>query len=411
MDEQQKSLRLIHRTILTITTVILLFAISPNPTGIYTDALKELTELRDIDFKDYARYAIDEANKNRKIIHNIVRNQIGYAKGRLSNDFLFTEAVFMWWPTEVDQLSNYLYFFESKNTVSFLTFEMQQSPGDIYRKLRQESKTVPMARHDLSDYTLRWILVTPKEENAKVVLRAASPPGNIISRDEQVVYKLATGQPVPKEAIFTYEFNKGGHSIFLRQEDQATNSMENDYYALKWIKTTKSNNLIITDSSNRETIFQSMRKLWPQLESKTPREAASFLQSMALSKKNSVSFLGADVDPSIVILVGPAVLLSLLTFFYSHVAYFESGLKKRETTFDVFWAPLFPGTLPKIISFSSVILLPTGSIIMIWIRNSTSFLWEEHVYYGISVMFILVSGLLSVYKIVKCNRVIWERSE
>jgi len=77
VSENLKTLRLLHQIIMIVVAAILAFALRPDRSGEYKDALDELAALREVSFGGWGAFISErykaEQDSNTKIVKSIIR--------------------------------------------------------------------------------------------------------------------------------------------------------------------------------------------------------------------------------------------------------------------------------------------------------------------------------------------------
>ncbi|PYP83419.1 MAG: hypothetical protein DMF61_23290 [Blastocatellia bacterium AA13] len=107
----------------------------------------------------------------------------------------------------------------------------------------------------------------------------------------------------------------------------------------------------------------------------TVDEARAFLQQKLDALHNEVTVFGITVDVSVAVWAGPGLTLAILLFLFSHLRNLRYALE-LESEFKGFpWIALFTDRLSRVLTYSSVVVLPVLSNSLL-LRRSW-FTWKE----------------------------------
>jgi len=357
MEETLKSLRLIHQLVIIATATIIVFAVAPDRSAQYVDALDELSALRQVSFDDFPGYVHwlmrEQEEQDNQFVRNVVRSANISVPTRPAPHFSMPLYCVPCGP--------------AGNTLRDLESFLNQSQLVVGVKIERDEKA-----------TLRQIVAgLPWAQGVKLIgmefyaletsLRGPYPDGTML-----LPISPRLGQ------------NHGRVDLILSQPggtEPMRLSVKIPYYsaarqmgryAIDWLRQQPTGQGLIETSPQIDRVFPKLKVFWKQLERMTPNEASRFLEEKLDSARGQLSFFGISVDTAIAAWVGPGTSLLLLLFFVAHVRHLSAVNEQCALLKTYPWIALFPDTLSKTLTSLSLLSLPVANVLLL-VRS-----WSVH---------------------------------
>ena len=149
------------------------------------------------------------------------------------------------------------------------------------------------------------------------------------------------------------------------------------------------------DDSHEFTVFPSLRSFWQNVQYATPSNALSGLKEDRLNTpvQQTITLFGIKIDLSPMKFLGQIILVLLFLYFYLHLSHFELRNPDKKTIDYFPWVAIYNGSIPNIITFFTIFILPSFSIVIIAIG-----FWTDDVFYNcISMIFSFVAIAIALY--------------
>lgn len=360
MDERLNSLRSLQQMVCVAAAAVLAFAMTPDRSKEYRSVLAELEALRRISLNKYPDYVqnvfAEQERGNYQLLLRVARESNLPVHGT---------------PTFIQPIV------------------MEVPPQGAYVRLR-EFESFLLGNHlagiYLIDHDQRLLAEQLKASLAKingpVALNGIEVPiytsyitfsGNVRVLDPSVITNSASnlesielivsGPPPPVQPIplkVTYTFYKS----------------PDPHLALDWLRSEELGRDLIDPKSGE--LFPHLRPFWERIADMGIDNATLFLQErIEATTRGTLTLFGVSVDRDLVLWVGPAVLSSLMLFFWLHLRHLnasELSESEVESSRDYPWVVCFPYRVSSAVSYCCVVAFPIAACVLLLISHGD---WQE----------------------------------
>ncbi len=337
--ENLKALRFLHQILMIVASAILAFALRPDLSTQYKEALAELSTLKEVSFNTWPisiaeRYKKQEEENNAFVL-SVIRQAGLELQGhpRLSGPILGEPPPSM--PSakliEVDA------FLTGARKIGSLKVEGNKKymADQLRRAVASRNAHPSVGGISLSGvgssgyYGLTdWINVVP------------------------------TGAMSIQFGIYDQPQTAPNGPIFVIAS--YTISSETGQFALEWLRAENSGKKLLDPKSG--IVFPHLREFWDRVSSLTDDQATLFLQDeMSASGRGTLSFFGIPVERSITVWAGPFVCLAILWFLALHLRHFRASEAQKSGVENYPWIALFRGSTALITIYASLLILPIAA--------------------------------------------------
>ena len=153
--------------------------------------------------------------------------------------------------------------------------------------------------------------------------------------------------------------------------------------------------------ASKEGLFPRLQLVWSEVKDLGLSEALAVMGQRVTEERNSFSLLGLTMSDNVAVTIATPILLAFLWYLYVMMAHVERLLvdpnKSDERARELREFPLvlyFKGTAPELLSGGSVMLLPAGSLALVFFRAEAGSFppWWRLVLYTVAVAAVFVTG-------------------
>lgn len=166
--------------------------------------------------------------------------------------------------------------------------------------------------------------------------------------------------------------------------------------ALEWLHSEELGRKLVDSKSG--VLFPRLRPFWERVGSMSIDNATLFLQERIESTtRGTLTFFGVSVDRVLVLWVGPAVLFSLMLYFWLHLRHVNSVSVREihaESSNGYPWVVCFPDSISEIVSYCSIIAFPIAASVLLLIEHGAWHEWSTRGGAALSFL-VVVFGVLA----------------
>lgn len=361
MNENLKTLRLLHQLLMLAAAVVFVFAFTPDPVGDYNAALDELAAVREISgsLQGYGYYVRDRlkprGDADTKFLLSVARG----THARMS-DQVPVRVPFAcdFGPHGQGLVDDYYDFFTG--TQSLAPLDLKRDPG-VGEQLKKQ----------VANYH-------PKEGDLELMAISVGGVGTAILHDGTRILdwrNIPQDPPVPQlDAQFTFHDTSSdtervwGASLPVMY---SIGKPQEGHFASDWLRTDPTGQRLIDSKSG--TVFPHLRKsaLWNRIRTMTPDAADTFVQArLDALKTDAMSFFGISVDKGLALWIGPAVCAGVLFFFLTHLRH-VARLHDIEELSSYPWIAIFHDPMGATLTFLSVLVFPVVANSLLLLKHGS----------------------------------------
>jgi hypothetical protein len=342
MNSSVKTLSLLHNIIMGVCAAILAFSTSPDKADSYRSLLRDLIALHGLQMEEYPPFAASAVPEpSATLLQEFVAALEKEGYPTVSADFYIPKPVYAARPTSDSAISELIPFFEGDNQVSYVKYD----PNGF--KMR-ESVSV---RSQLYKYSSSCI-------PTHIALRT---DGKILRMDRTIIL---SGAPSPMLADV--------YVSLVRSADDMNCGMEIPAQVTATVVTLRSNfarNWLATKGIQPGQLLPRLSSAEDQIGAKTLEGAITFLDRELNTKKRELTFLGLKIDAATAIWIGPVTTLTLVLYFLAHLRHFRMTINRHDNQEGYSWIGLFVDRLSTLITYASIVLLPTIANLVLMIAS------------------------------------------
>lgn len=369
MEETIKTARFAHRTVTAICFAFLLFAIGPDESAPYANAIVDLEVLdrAAAQFDDFNREMLTslEEDANSKINFELyrVKDEFDFAPNTMPTNTVSVHRFFKFEPAPVDGTCSEVLAYLRTNPMA-KAFEFDRRPNSQDKKQGQDGVEVPPVP-DCSDDQLR--VPEDAESDAPPVAAENAEQGGPEDLSPAIgpftIRRLLeddTTNPIFIADILAV--NGSGMSYAL--EGSFDEVPQSDYLSYLDRNGFASTRDAAFDVSSEHSL-SGITTVWNEVRGRTIEDSFVYLSSKMQEKSRTMSLLGVSVESATVILIAPVVLVTTILYLLVHLR-FLNHLKKNGGQLPSFpWFALFPGGLAGAIAYASILVLPSFSMFLL----------------------------------------------
>jgi hypothetical protein len=387
VEENLKSLRLIHQVIIGVSAAILAFALSPEIRPQYESALAELNALRRLEYEDYASFVNETLNSRDPQVIREVQEQYKAAfkeitDSPISEKFNVRFPLHCPWPQDNATVEDYISFFKGDNKIEAIlgTNDRLAIRESIEKALKNVRRGRSKGDEIVSNLPQNTVLLSISFALPNKSPDHQIPTQGLDSKGSEVFRQLPQKE-LEEEVIylsFEYVSADGDKHYLVASAPISPRTFELvGPHAKNWlVSKPEIHHLIVQDDDGQEIFFKNVRAFSNQLSGMKPTEAARFLQERLDSARREITFLGISVEERVAVWTGPSLILILLSYFLAHLwnlPRVETDEKKDALTLFP-WIGLFPDALSKAFTYITVAFVPAVSGILLLLRSGH---WPE----------------------------------
>jgi len=338
LNENLKVIKVLHQILMAVSAAILAFALRPDLSRDYKAALEEIAALKQVSFGGWSNYVAQHykaaTNQDAKFVRAVVHQAGLRVRGVPDiNIPVFCDQV----PNSNSRLLDLDTFFAKTQTIGFMKFSTERQPV-LDQLTKWKAGRNPNAN----------IIAFNVSSNSGIQYPGGSPMLDWLNRStsgtSNVMIYLVTDEPAlqPGFVSFTYSV-----------------SSETGPFALDWLRNDTFGQRLVDPKTG--VVFPHLKTFWHQINQHTPDQATVFLQEESeANTRGTLSFFGIQVERRLAISAGPVVSFCILLFMGLHLVHFRS-LPMTSDAIRYPWVALFHNWLAKIVTFTSLLILPVSA--------------------------------------------------
>lgn len=370
IEDALKAARNIHRLIISVSLLTVVFALSVELPKEKVQQLEELENLAKFPFMSYDNFVEAQVEKT---IPTLVEKRIQYLEQVLEGPMIFdlskiSEAAKT--PVHIGKIESQNLVFSKVQDASLSNFDAITSVLSRDRPIQLWLPKIEALEKDLKEFFAQHPQAGGRISNVRLELAAES---DVFGESEietfidvkeiwaQIYFELIPADGPIGTPVFTapipaelYELPASSwKSWFLLQENSAelVETVGND---LRWLPKLKKR----PNGFDQQEIGVLISKIKEDLQDLSPEE-------------NKMTVLGSEVPGILVIYASPLILLALAYYLRNHLGHLQKLVEKSRADFkDFAWMPLSLGKSWKYESFATIIGIPILSVVTLNIRLS-----------------------------------------
>ncbi len=268
MEENLRTLRLIHQILIGLSAALVAFVLSSDPTARYKSALADLDALRRLPLEDYAVFAHEKVAATEADLTTFCEESIRkHTDMLLAESFIVRGPIYPEWPDNGAPLGEHLRFFEGENKVKHLEFACDNALRRLLSKYWKEMRDTGFPHSfRLSEINLKTSEDVPTKTLGDGTLVLLQPPAvgqtrlilqvTFSEEGEAPKASIAIGEPVGLYHIETF-----------------------DCRSMDWIRSRPEIfRQVVSIVNGKEVLLANLKAFSNEVESLTPSQAAKYLQ-------------------------------------------------------------------------------------------------------------------------------------
>jgi hypothetical protein len=322
MNENLKTLRILHQVLMATCAAIMAFAIPRNLANDYRAALDELTALKSISFDQWGTFLVNRYPKEQQANEIFVRSIVRQAGLKMQAQTKLSQPVFWDQPPNSPTLLEYDAFFSGQRKIGAL--QLVGNKADFAEQLKSALLNRNPQPKEILGMNLSGFAgqETPLVNGNRMMDWRNPPP--MQTTTITFIYQPQTSPYQPLFIVVPYKM-----------------TLENGPFAIEWLKGDTFGRKMIDPQTG--IVFPHLKIFWNRVSGLPPEMASVFIENeLEASTRGSLSFFGIPVERSVAISAGPAITFRRLVItnhrFTIEVAALESGSSRMsssqcETTF------------------------------------------------------------------------------
>lgn len=337
--ENLKALKLLHQILMVVSAAVLAFALRPDLSAEYRDAIGELLTLREVSlaFNDWPNFLHEHFKANEDENTKFVLAAVRLAGLGIQGHPRLSGPLFGDPPPNLQgaKLFEFDAFFSGTRRIGVVRVEGNKN------------------------YIAEQLRKAAAGRNAHPSVSAISASGV----GSYGYYGLSGRENVPDTGPMNLSF------VIFDQPQTAPNGpvfatasfvviSNSGNFALDWLRTQKPGRELI--DARTESVFPHLKVFWERVNTLTEDQAMIFLQDeLSANGRGTLSFFGIPIERNVAVGVGPALCIAILLFLALHLRHFLGWVPRHVITKRYPWVALFGGPLGLTVTYGSVMLLPT----------------------------------------------------
>lgn len=379
LDENLKSLRVLHQILILLALAIFVFARSPDLSNECKNALAELSDVHEFERSwDEYRYFVYDRFKDSKpndtdYFIQVVREAGAsiYGSPHVTQPFLLDRGI------GAGTLADEEAFIVERHTFQWVKFRRSKDFADtavtqLKARLTTSHRPGLSAVHvDAPGYG------SPNGDLLAIERRG--PPGNQTATINFVFLDLSYPPPYPQGPVVPVGIE---YDLYPEHAGQ---------FGMEWLQSQTVGQRLV--DSKTGIVFPHLKKFWSSVANMGSGDAAVVLQQKLDSLKGStISFFGIPVETSLAVWIGPLVSFFVVLAFLLHCRQFRSLRDKTEIVDRYPWIPLFSDRWSRFVTFLSIVGFPSIANACLLLRHGTLQDWST--WAGIvAAVFCLIASL------------------
>ena len=367
---------------MVVAAAILAFALRPDLSGDYTNALNELSALKQVSFDGWATFITNrykgEQDNNNKFVLSVVH----LASLPIQGSPKLGQPVFGDWPPFSDKtLLLFDSFISDSRKIGVIKLDADR------KYVAEQLKRAVAARNPQPVVTGMWLDgfaggISPQANGVRLIDWRNPSPAPTASLNFSITDQPQTIPNAPIYAIVPYTIRS-----------------ESGQFAEEWLKSDMFGKQLIDPKTGM--VFPNLKKFWDKVNGLTADLATVYIQEqLESSKRGTLSFFGIPVERSLAISAGPIICFSIVFFLCLHVRHFRSVVGDAAGVQDYPWVPLFRGVWATIVTRTSILILPVLANAVLLVRFGH---WQERSTKLGAVFAVLVS-VVGVWTLIEIHK-------
>ena len=120
--------------------------------------------------------------------------------------------------------------------------------------------------------------------------------------------------------------------------------------------------------------FPALRTMWTEVQGLRVDQASALVDERLAAARQQVTFIGLTLDEGFATVIGPALLLCILSYLWLYIAHAHRVLRPDDVLEprEFAWPVMFPGAVPPLAGLILIVSLPLAASISIAMRPFTS---------------------------------------
>lgn len=399
MQDSLKTARGIYLTYLGVCAVILLFGLSPQRSGMYESAVRELETLNTLDETALSNYVRDSVTAG--LADMDIRNTLESVMDKWGHANIAANI-------ELEPVSIMPFIFESfPKTASLADIErylLTEHPVFVFKPYAENleiglrkstnaiARTVGMT--DANSFTIESIDMNDIQAMDTFNNRLTYSRGQVITEGLDAFVTLSVrwsnyyGVEIEKQQV-------RGRFVALKP-----------YSFSNWLDSQYELKQLTLDEDGQTNLLPKLRPVWNDIRSSTINGAIVILNRKKSASKKTMTVLGLSAHEDIVVLFAPMATFFMAIFLLSHFRHIHQMANRNAQPLNEFpWIVLFNGFLNQLIVFATIIILPTLANAVIIQRA-----WDVHSAYTWLGLLLATATLITCVTIVAEIRFLRGRS-
>lgn len=356
VEETLKSTRIVHRMLTLVCATVLGVALYPSEEKDYSAAVAEVDAIAKINFDKFINSSVEQvkslakgmdlAEAYQRAFDSAIRHELeqeGFippASQPLNHEVFLPafDGDYVRTLLHRGTIQHYRDFISENMGVEYVFVEPEQLARAFVSKM-QDANIPPTSEIGGMKLVMSppvYTKHTPKSFRLKMLLMFTVPEPNLGS------YLLVVEDP-PVSLVDTFDETR--FQDWLGKQ--------------KLLDRLTEHNMLDGQHDGPESIFPQLRSVWSLVANKVPEEAKRVLLEEVKKSRRTISFLGVEIDASMVVVAGPGFALLLFLNLLSYAGHLQRISKTDKHSFCTFpWLPLFQDTISRAVSFASILILP-----------------------------------------------------
>lgn len=354
MEEHLKTIRTIHRTILVLCATVLVFAVSPNDSARYSNALQEIELLHELrkntdSFGEYLKTAFAD-HIDQRFATAVKNSGIYQLTGGIRVELDATNADISissrWYQFHIREL---LDTFDS-SLENILQYLQNDDPIVVFLPDFKDVTRSVCAAIDENDSVRSW---GKKLLSADFVLMAGTTANSASTTTATVTLDVELAEYAGYRRV-----TLSGAPVTVERTSIPGTGIAT------WFATDELGKALIRTQDGQSLLFPGLLKVWPDIRTSDFRTARFVLESARDNARQQLAFFGLKVHESVALVAGPVVILLALLYLLAHIKHVDS---RSSPSFP--WVGLFDDPLSKLLTHTSILVLPLVANASIILRS------------------------------------------
>lgn len=444
MIESLQTARLIHRLLIGVCAVGLVFALSPNREVSLQDALEEIDELESLLAKDNDSKTYFIVNKVMKAINREVSSHPFFANmeqmvrrlGLSHSSYTFeaftvnseahtnafnsrdwnNERLFHAIPTvsftginnaSLEQLEEF--FFSKFVFESLVPDSASDFAAQFETQLEARMDSAQLSSDDRRFFAMSFHIHPRNAVETEIPVREANEAKVQYRFDVKFIDEIAStvwgnSSFGPYNSIFEKLLNSKPLNVDVMSSELSNLSYKappTSSWSLYSVSKTPVGVLredsdfraLVTSEGDKVVFLPAVQKYWNELRGKSLSAAREELKRQQRSNSEDLTLLGLSVPVDLVVWAYPLALLFVVLYLFLHMRHaMRLAVQNTEPLREFPWIILFSGRFEWIVKYASVALLPTFAAVLVLLRN-----WSVTDYKWVGILLTLLTLMFCLF--------------